>query len=164
MFRKKPEQPAQAEPEAKPALPMKERKPGAFKPELARPDRSDGRGSDVSPEAKTLVIGREINLKGEIRDCDSLMVHGTADAELTNCRRFHITESGTLTGTAEVHDAEVQGRFEGTLKVRGRLIIRSGGRVHGAVSYAEIEIEPGGRIDGEIDTIEPELVQNRATG
>lgn len=116
----------------------------------------------MAPEAKTLVIGREINLKGEIGDCDSLMVHGTAEATLNNCRSFVITESGKLIGTAEVQQAEVMGRFEGTLKVRGRLVIRAGGRVQGDISYAEIEIEPGGRIDGAIDSVEPELVQTRA--
>lgn len=118
----------------------------------------------MAPDAKTLVIGREINLKGEIGDCDSLMVHGNAEAALTDCRSFLITETGVLKGTAEVQEAEVLGRFEGTLKVRGRLVIRSGGRVQGKISYADIEIEPGGRIDGEIDSVEPELVRNSAAG
>ena len=116
----------------------------------------------MAPEPKTLVIGREINLKGEIADCDTLMVHGSAEATLNNCRSFVITESGVLNGTADVQSAEVMGRYEGTLTVRGRLIIRSGGRVQGQINYAEVEIEPGGRLDGQIDTVEPELVPARA--
>jgi cytoskeletal protein CcmA (bactofilin family) len=165
MFRKKQPDETTAEREEGPVLPLKQRKPGTFRPEPARParrPRSEGGKSDMAPEAKTLVIGREINLKGEVGDCDSLMVHGSAEAVLTNCRSFVITEGGVLKGTAEVQEAEVMGRFEGTLKVRGRLIIRSGGRVQGTISYADIEIEPGGRIDGEIDAVEPELVRSRA--
>ena len=165
MFRKKqPEEPV-VEREEGSRLPLKERKPGAFRPELAKPARSsrpEGGKSDMAPEAKTLVIGREINLKGEIGDCDSLMVHGSAEATLNNCRSFVITESGVLKGEAEVQEAEVFGRYEGTLKVRGKLIIRTGGRVQGRISYADIEIEQGGRIDGEIDAIETELVPARA--
>jgi cytoskeletal protein CcmA (bactofilin family) len=165
MFRKKPPEETATERDEGPVLPLKQRKPGSFRPELAkpaRPPRTEGGRSNMAPEAKTLVIGREINLKGEIGDCDSLMVHGSAEATLTNCRSFVITEGGELIGTADVQEAEVMGRFEGTLKVRGRLIIRSGGRVQGKISYSDIEIEPGGRIDGEIDAVEPELVRTRA--
>lgn len=165
MFRKKPPEDGDAPAEEGPVLPLKERKPGGFRPELAqeqRADRQERRGQTMAADAKTLVIGREINLKGEITDCDSVMVHGSAEASLTACRSFHISESGVLTGSAEVQDAEVLGRFEGTLKVRGKLTIRASGRVKGRISYASIEVEPGGRIDGEIDSVEPEVVRNRA--
>lgn len=115
----------------------------------------------MAADAKKLVIGREINLKGEITNCDSVMVHGCADAALSACRSFHISENGVMTGSAEVEEAEVLGRFEGTLKVRGKLTIRGSGRVKGRISYAHIEVESGGRIDGEINSIEPEVVRDR---
>ncbi|WP_417513785.1 bactofilin family protein [Minwuia sp.] len=167
MFRKKPTEEPEAAPVEGPVLPLKQGKQTAFRPEPATPGRAHRRdegNKGMAPDAKTLVIGRQINLKGEIGDCETLMIHGSAEATLSNCKGFVITESGVLKGVAEVEQAEVMGRFEGTLKVRGRLIIRSGGRVQGSISYAEIEIEPGGRLDGTIDSIDPELVQARAAG
>lgn len=119
-------------------------------------------GNAMAPEAKTLVIGKEINMKGEIGDCDRLLVIGNAEAKLTNCRNVEVTETGVLKGDGEVQQAEIRGRFEGRLRVRGRLVIRAGGRAQGNIAYAEIEVEPGGRIDGEIETIEPELVASAA--
>ncbi len=116
----------------------------------------------MAPEAKTLVIGREINMKGEIGDCERLLIHGSAEAKLTNCRSFEISESGRLKGEGEVQRAEIWGTFEGTLRVRGRLTIHAGGRAEGKISYAEVEIEPGGRIGGEVESIEPELVASAA--
>ena len=165
--RKPPQDEADTAPQEGGVLPLKKTRQTAFSPELAKrrdDDRQNGGKSAMTAEAKTLVIGREINLKGEIGDCDTLMVHGSADAVLTNCKSFHITQSGLLSGTAEVQQAEVEGRFEGELTVRGKLVIRSGGRVRGKISYAEIEVEPGGRIDGEITSIEPEVVRSRAAG
>lgn len=125
-------------------------------------DAEDREKRAMAAEAKTLVIGKEIHVKGEIGDCERLLINGTAEATLTNCRSFEISESGMLKGEAEVQRAEIMGRFEGTLRVRGRLTIRAGGRAEGRIAYAEIEIEPGGRIDGEIETIEPELVNSTA--
>jgi len=167
IFRKKDDQKA-AEPVPDGAvLPLKQGERTRFQPEPAGRQglgKHEGRPSDMNADAKTLIIGREINLKGEIGECESLMVHGSAEAVLSNCRSFTITESGLLKGEADVQSAEVLGRFEGTLKVRGLLTIRKGGRVSGTISYAEVEIEQGGRLDGQIDTVEPELVGGRAAG
>lgn len=115
----------------------------------------------VNAEPKTLVVGREIRMKGEIGNCEHVLIHGFAEAALTDCMAFVVSQSGTLKGSAEVQAAEVSGRFDGVLTVRGRLHIRAGGRVSGEISYAEIEIEPGGRLDGQIRSIEPQLVPSR---
>ncbi|ANK79542.1 MAG: hypothetical protein TEF_01095 [Rhizobiales bacterium NRL2] len=125
-------------------------------------DAEDRERRAMAAEAKTLVIGKEIHVKGEIGDCERLLINGTAEATLTNCRSFEISETGVLKGEAEVQRAEIMGRFEGTLRVRGRLTVRAGGRAQGNIAYAELEIEPGGRIDGEIEIIEPELVTSAA--
>ncbi len=44
----------------------------------------------------------------------------------------------------------MRGRFEGTLTVRKRLVIRATGRVSGTIRYGQIEIECGGRISGDV--------------
>ncbi len=44
----------------------------------------------------------------------------------------------------------MRGRFEGTLNVRRRLLIRATGKVTGNVRYGQIEIECGGQISGDI--------------
>jgi cytoskeletal protein CcmA (bactofilin family) len=49
-----------------------------------------------------------------------------------------------------VDEAEIAGRFEGTLMVTGRLFVRSTGRIVGTLGYGEIEIERGGQITGDI--------------
>jgi cytoskeletal protein CcmA (bactofilin family) len=41
--------------------------------------------------------------------------------------------------------------FEGSLVVRGRLLIRATGRVRGDVRFGELEIERGGQLAGSVD-------------
>ncbi|HEV2547495.1 MAG TPA: polymer-forming cytoskeletal protein [Stellaceae bacterium] len=101
-------------------------------------------------ETRKLIVGREISLSGEITACDRLVVEGSVEANLANCRDIDIAESGLFKGSASIDDAEVRGRFEGTLNVRRRLLIRASGRVIGTVRYGQIEIECGGQISGEI--------------
>jgi cytoskeletal protein CcmA (bactofilin family) len=106
-------------------------------------------------EHRKLIVGREIALSGEITSCDRLVVEGSVQANLANCREIDIAESGLFKGSASIEEAEIRGRFEGTLIVRKRLHIRATGKVTATVSYAEIEVEAGGQIAGEIQVLTP---------
>jgi cytoskeletal protein CcmA (bactofilin family) len=101
-------------------------------------------------ELRKLIVGREISLSGEITSCDKLIVEGSVEANLTNCRDIDIAESGLFKGSASIEEAEIRGRFEGNLVVRKRLLIKASGRVSGTVRYGQIEIECGGQISGDI--------------
>jgi cytoskeletal protein CcmA (bactofilin family) len=106
-------------------------------------------------EQRTLIVGREIALSGAITSCDRLVVEGSVEANLANCREIDIAESGLFKGSASIEEAEIRGRFEGTLIARKRLHIRATGKVTATVSYAQIEIETGGQIAGEIQVLTP---------
>ena len=101
-------------------------------------------------ESRRLIVGREISLSGEITSCDRLVVEGSVEANLANCREIEIAESGLFKGSATIEEAEVRGRFEGSLTVRKRLIIRASGKVTGSVRYGQLEVEAGGQLTGEI--------------
>jgi cytoskeletal protein CcmA (bactofilin family) len=101
-------------------------------------------------EVRQLIVGREISLKGEITHCDRLLIEGSVEANLSDCRDVEIAESGLFKGEAGIESAEIHGRFEGTLTVRQRLFIRATGIVTGTIRYGQIEVERGGRIAGDI--------------
>jgi cytoskeletal protein CcmA (bactofilin family) len=103
-------------------------------------------------ELRTLIVGREIALSGEITSCDRLVVEGSVEANLANCRDIDIAESGLFKGSASIDEAEIRGRFEGVLTVKKRLLIRSTGKVVGKIRYGQIEVERGGQISGEISS------------
>ena len=101
-------------------------------------------------EGKTLVVGREISLSGQIAACDKLVVEGTVEADLEGCRQLEISPTGHFKGSAEIEDAEISGRFDGALTVTKRLRVRSTARIEGSVEYGQIEIEAGGVVSGDV--------------
>jgi len=108
-------------------------------------------------DLRKLIVGREISLSGEINSCDKLIVEGSVEANLQNCHDVDIAETGLFKGTATIEEAEVRGRFEGTLTVKKRLFIRATGRVSGTIRYGQIEVECGGQISGDIQSGSEEI-------
>lgn len=109
-------------------------------------------GDPMTPQRSVgakMTVGPGIKLKGEVSDCDTLVVEGTVDATLVG-EVLEISEGGRFTGTATVSDADIQGHFEGDLTVSGVLQIRSSGHVAGTIKYGRIEVESGGEISGSI--------------
>lgn len=102
-------------------------------------------------EGKRLQVGREITLSGQITSCDRLIIEGKVEATLVDTHTVEIAESGMFKGNAEIDNADIAGRFEGALTVRGKLTVRATGRLHGKIRYGTIEIEAGGEIAGEVE-------------
>ena len=145
-----PGQPASIAPLGRAPAPVPPRTPEPLRAagESARPAEPPRRAGEA--DARSLIVGREITLSGEITSCDRLIVEGSVEANLQNSREMDIAESGLFKGTATISEAEIRGRFEGNLTVRKRLYIRATGRVSGTIRYGQIEIECGGQISGDI--------------
>ncbi|MEM9469139.1 MAG: polymer-forming cytoskeletal protein [Pseudomonadota bacterium] len=105
------------------------------------------------PEGRKLVIGQGISLAGEIEACDHLIVEGTVEAALKGASKMDIAEAGAFYGTVEIEQATIAGRFEGDIKVNGRLTVQSTGVIIGSVTYAELAIEAGASIEGSVTPI-----------
>jgi cytoskeletal protein CcmA (bactofilin family) len=114
--------------------------------------------SGQSTDSKKLIVGRGINLNGEIRTCDSLVVEGTVEAVLSDCRSVELAPTGQFKGSATIEVADISGRFDGELTVNGRLTVRATGKVLGKIHYGQLEIERGGIISGTIEAL-PETAQ-----
>lgn len=102
-----------------------------------------------TPPDGDLIICAGVKLKGEIAACNVLTVEGDIDGRI-QARQLVINASGTFTGKAHVDQAEIAGRFRGTLEVQGKLVIRGSGRLDCQVSYGQLEIEPGGEMCGRL--------------
>ncbi|MDG2204654.1 MAG: polymer-forming cytoskeletal protein, partial [Alphaproteobacteria bacterium] len=137
----------------------------SFQPEIPRrqPEMpsSPARRSDrpLGPvgndsDANRLVVGRDIRLSGDITACDKLVVEGSVEGVLSNARVIEVAPTGHFTGTAEVDEADISGRYDGDLIAREKLIVRAGGHIKGKVSYGRIVIESGGEVSGDMQTLE----------
>ena len=107
-----------------------------------------------------LIVGPDVKLKGaEILDCDTLVVEGRVEATMDS-RVIHIAENGSFNGKVSIDVAEIHGCFEGELTVRSQLLIHSTGRVSGKIRYGKILIDEGGRLSGDVQSLDSD--ENKA--
>ncbi len=105
-------------------------------------------------EPNRLTVGRNICLNGEITSCEKLVVDGTVEATLTDAQVIEVSPTGYFKGNADVMEAEISGKFEGTLVAKDLLTIYKDGRVDGSVRYGRIIIEAGGEISGDMASLD----------
>ena len=137
----------------------------AFRPEITRrlPELPGGPGGLMrggqpaagNESGNKLIVGRDIVLNGQITACDQLMVEGRVETALENSQSIEIAETGVFKGSAVIEEADISGRFEGSLAVRGELTVRATGRIEGEIKYGKLSIEPGGQIIGTVEVLAP---------
>jgi cytoskeletal protein CcmA (bactofilin family) len=132
---------------AKPASPTSVGTPPSASPATA-PGQGASEATEVSGGSK-LIVGQKIKLKGEIADCDTLVVEGQVEATMES-RVIQIAESGTFKGSVQVEVAEINGTFDGDLTARQKLVIHSTGKVTGTIRFGKIVIEEGGQLSGDV--------------
>lgn len=121
-------------------------------PKRVAPTGTEGNAA-ASTEMRKLIVGRDISLSGEIAACDVLVVEGTVEAKLRDGRVIEIADSGLFKGSVEIDDADIGGRFEGDITVRGTLKVRGTGRITGSIRYGTLEVENGGQLSGTIEVL-----------
>jgi len=125
-----------------------------------KPDEPENREAPSMSEAgQTLTVGAGIQLKGEITNCQTLIVEGHVEGSAKS-GVLQIADGGAFVGEAGIDTAVVSGKFEGTLTAAERLVIRASGRVSGNIRYAAIAIEAGGQISGDIEVIEGKVLSS----
>jgi len=100
---------------------------------------------------KKLVIAEGITIQGgDILGCEHLAIEGEAYVAVDRCQKLEVLENGIFKGSASVAEAEISGYCKGTLVVKDTLRIRGTGHVVGSVQYGRLQVEDGGRIEGEM--------------
>ena len=114
------------------------------------------------PEANKLYVGEGVTIKGAVLSADSLVVYGVLEGDISVGTLF-IGESGTVKGRIDVtQKAEILGDVFERLNVKGLLILRSGCRVDGNVSFGTLQIEQGASIIGGISAAGQQATQPTA--
>lgn len=135
--------------------------------EMPKPEPKPANESSTFRRSATTMKAQEgdliacagVRLKGSISACNTLTVEGEVESTV-QARHLVILNGGAFVGKANVEEADIAGRFEGTLQTTGKLIVRRSGRVIGQIAYGQIEVEPGGELRGNISL----QVGNRKNG
>jgi cytoskeletal protein CcmA (bactofilin family) len=117
-----------------------------------RPNQQQAAQHTVA-DAGELVVGQGITVKGGIRNCRRLVVHGKVQATVP-AQALEVGPEGVVEGRIEVAEATIAGRFDGDLIVDGALTVAPGGLIKGRVRYRTLTVESGGHVSAEIDHID----------
>ena len=107
----------------------------------------------VLPAPIKQIFDIRVKMKGEISQADEVQIDGEADitVETTN---LLVGGTGDLKGTITSDNLDVWGKLEGEIKVNGTLTIQDQGSVSGNIEYQELQIKLGGKIRGDIKSLD----------
>ena len=88
-----------------------------------------------------------------MEDAERLIVEGTVETSMIHATELTVALGGVFKGEAEVEDSDVAGTIDGTLTVKGSLVVRSTGRVLGTARCRRLQVEDGGQITGRVEMI-----------
>jgi len=90
-------------------------------------------------------------IEGTIKADADLRIDGEVKGTLKTSQRIFIGTSGSFKGEATAESFDICGRFEGTIKAKGKLILRKTAHFIGDISVGNLEIEEGAHFQGHCD-------------
>ncbi|CAM9826814.1 unnamed protein product [Ectocarpus sp. 4 AP-2014] len=100
--------------------------------------------------AGRVIIGQGITVKGDIKNCDEVIVRGFFDAGNVEAKTVVVEADGVLTGATKAQNAKIAGKFDGHLRLTEGLNVTSSGEAKGTIRYRGIQVENGGKLFGDI--------------
>jgi cytoskeletal protein CcmA (bactofilin family) len=146
VWNKRPEAPPESsEPAGHPPVPM------TMRPEAV-----------TAPPPRTVaVIGPSMNIRGEIRTREELIVDGEVEGVLESQSLLTVGPNGKVKANIKAREVVVFGSVRGNVDAAEKIAIRDHGRVIGDIKTCGISIDDGAYFKGSIDISRPEA--NAAT-
>ena len=106
--------------------------------------------------AREAIIQEDTIIKGKIRNCRQMEIHGFVEGELA-AESVLVHQGGTFYGTLKTDQADVAGSVQGEIFVKNLISIRSSGSVNGQVRYGQLAMEMGADLSAELRNVPPRL-------
>ncbi len=106
-------------------------------------------GADKFKDAET-IIGASIKVKGNFQGQGNIVVEGSLEGSLKTAANLFVGDQAKVLANIEAKDAVVNGEVRGNIKAKSYLAIGRTAKIYGDVQYAEISIEKGAIINGQL--------------
>lgn len=106
------------------------------------------------------IIGGSIKVKGNFHGQGNIVIEGRLEGSLKTGASLFIGEKAKIAADIEAQDAIINGEVYGEIKVKKYLSLGSTAKIFGDVQYAEISIEHGATINGQL-TFKPENAEDK---
>ena len=112
---------------------------------------------EIKPNS-ALIIGEGATINGTIKENNEISIQGSVEGDI-ECKILMVGKSGTLKGKIKTDSLSVEGNIEGELIVKGLLKLMSSGTVSGKITYGSLQINEGGKLMGELDYKDKNVLQ-----
>ncbi len=109
-----------------------------------------GKGENSSENS---IISSDMKIRGKITASGGLVLLGSVTGDI-KCNSLSIQETGILKGNVDAETVDVAGKLDGQILAE-IVSIKSSGQVHGDVSYENISIEEGAKIEAQLGKKKP---------
>ena len=104
----------------------------------------------------TATIGPSMNIKGEIRSREELLVDGEVEGLLESQSLLTVGPNGKVRANIKAREVVIFGSVRGDVEVVEKIAIREQGSLIGNIKSAGISIDDGAYFKGSIDIMRPE--------
>jgi len=108
--------------------------------------------ADNNPKG-SLFVGEGVVVRGTFEVPEMAVVAGLVEGEL-NTREVLVDTSGIVNGRINAEVVEVRGEVTQGLNVTNHLNVRSSAKITGLTQYAEMSVEKGAKLSGELRLID----------
>lgn len=109
--------------------------------------------SDINPKG-SLFVGEGVIVKGTFEVPEMAVVAGLVEGEL-NTKEVLVDTTGIVNGRINAEVVEIRGEVTQGLHVTNHLNVRSSAKITGLTQYAEMSVEKGAKLSGELRVIDP---------
>ena len=109
-------------------------------------------------ENSSLIIGEGATIKGEIVEENEITVQGNVDGDI-QCKDLIVGKTGSIKGKIKADTLYVEGSIEGEIHVKELLKLMSSSYVSGKITYGSLQINEGGKLVGEIEFKDKNIIQ-----
>lgn len=104
---------------------------------------NEKKGAPVSSVGERNTIAKNTSLVGDINSDGDFRVDGKIEGTIKTSGRVVIGKEGTVIGTIDCTNADVEGTFSGKLIVDDVLSLKSTANISGDVTLGKLSVEPG---------------------
>ena len=97
-----------------------------------------------------LVIGKEVTVIGKIIFQREIHVNGVFEGELEGKGKIVVGPEGFVKADINIEEAEIAGKVEGNITVKGRLTLHGEAEVRGNITAPRLSVDEGVSIMGQV--------------
>ena len=104
---------------------------------------AENKKSNSSSFSQQNTIAQGTTFTGDLTSEGDFRIEGIVAGSLATSGKVVIGKTGALEGTLNCDNADIEGKFKGTLNVSDTLNLRSSAHIEGEVQIGKLSVEPG---------------------